>query len=110
MPGEGWLSTGTGRIAPPALPAGACGSSRVEPQRSRSRVRLGSAAGVSGCSRSRLLAARPVRLSPQRLFPPLRSRISQTLGQVAEAGLGTAVLYELIEVRGGAGAWREALG
>lgn len=28
------------------------------------------------------------------------SRISQALSQVANAGLGTAMLYELIEVRG----------
>lgn len=31
---------------------------------------------------------------------PSSSRISQALSQVAKAGLGTAMLYELIEVRG----------
>lgn len=31
---------------------------------------------------------------------PSSSRISQALGHVAKAGLGTAMLYELIEVRG----------
>lgn len=31
---------------------------------------------------------------------PSPSRISQALSQVAMAGLGTAMLYELIEVRG----------
>lgn len=31
---------------------------------------------------------------------PSSSRISQALSQVATAGLGTAMLYELIEVRG----------
>lgn len=31
---------------------------------------------------------------------PSPARISQALSHVAEAGLGTAMLYELIEVRG----------
>lgn len=31
---------------------------------------------------------------------PSSSRISQALSHVAKAGLGTAMLYELIEVRG----------